>query len=324
MWLCIAAGAQPSFDWAPPPGTGYSAEIKASDFIEPTPASADPQAWDFSQVSGPVLGSVVVSPAASSPFASLFDGAQWVNDQDGQLAFWALVDGQFTALGNANATVGITLPFDDPLVQWSFPLELGSVVEDEFSCEQMLFGLPYSLQGETSSTVDAWGSLTMPDGTYFAETMRGRYDQLYTEIYDGDTAHWILSQAMYFVPDSSLPVFFHDELLVMDNGDNVLLEVTDVAWYANGVLSVPEPEASQVGAPFPNPIAVGTPLEWQVPDGWYWKALDVEGRTLSHGRVDGLSGLTLDTADWPSGLVLLVAESSQGSGLRKVHRLVVQ
>ena len=320
---CVSLVAQPVLEWTPPPGVGYAADVLASDFIEPTPSGEAAQEWDFSGVAGSVLSSVVVAPAATSPFAALFDGAEWVNDQNGQLAFWTMGDGQFTVLGNANATVGITLSFDDPLVQWAFPLALGDELADDFGIEQMLFGLPHSLQGSASSLVDAWGSLTMPDGTVFPEVLRGRYEQQYTEIYEDDTANWSLVQHMYFVPDSTLAVFLHEDLVVTDNGDNVLLEVSDVAWYGNGVLTVGEEMEANVSEPYPNPVMAGAPVEWPLPDGWKWRALDADGRVLAQGVVEGDGKLTMSTADWAAGLVLLVAESADGRALRRVHRLVV-
>lgn len=313
--------AQPVLQWAPPPGTGYSADLVAGDFIEPTPGGEAAQAWDFSGVSGSTVGLSVVAPASTSPFEPLFEGAEWVSETSGQLAFWAMVEGGFTIFGNANAAVGITLPFLDPLVQWSYPLEMGGMVEDDFGLEQMLFAQPYSLQGNVSSVVDAWGSMMMPDGTSFPEVLRVAYSQFYTETYEGDTANWYLDQYMYFVPDSALPVFFQEELIVTDNGDNVLLEVSDVAWYSNVVLSVPDEQGLRVADPFPNPVMRGEGVKWPLARGWSWSAVDVEGRVMAQGRVNEGDVARIETAGWSSGLVLLTAEGPQGQ--RVVNRLMV-
>lgn len=315
--------AQPVLDWVAPGGSGFSADILAAGFIEPTAAGAEPQAWDFSDISGNAVGLVSVSPANTSAFVSLFDGAEWVAGQGDQLSFWMMDEGDFTVLGNANAAVGITLPFDDPLVQWSYPMAYGEEIQDTFGTSLMLLGQPYELVGTANSVVDAWGSLVMPGGTVFPEVLRGNYQQEYTEVYDGDTAHWSLNQVMYFVPDSALPVFFHEALLVTDNAGTVLLEVTDVAWYANGVAQV-QPMDERMTAPFPNPADEGQWVTWKLPEGWHWQALDMKGRIVSEGEVVSGQPLRLDTRGWKSGVVLLVALDEQGEARGGVQRLLIR
>ena len=93
---------------------GYTADIIAAEFIEPTPASDQPQAWDFSGVSGSAVALFALEPSTLSPFNDAFSGAEWTNTVGDQVSFWALQEGDFTILGNANVTNGVTLPFDDP------------------------------------------------------------------------------------------------------------------------------------------------------------------------------------------------------------------
>lgn len=316
--------AQPVLEWGLPSGMGYSADIVAADYVEPTPASPEAQSWDFSGISGNAVGLFSLAPAGSSTFVSQFDGAEWVASQGDQLSFWMMDEGDFTVLGNANAMVGITLPFDDPLVQWSFPLEYGQVVEDEFAANLMLFGQPYELQGLVTSLVDAWGSLVMPDGTVYSEVLRGNYQQDYTEIYEGDTAHWSLNQVMYFVPDSSLAVFFHEALVVTDNEGTTLLEVTDVAWYANGVAFVPAHGELQVSAPYPNPVFEGEHLTGFLPEGWRYRIMSMEGKVLSEIYSDGSGTMEMLTEGWGRGMVLLAPVSPSGEVQGAVHRILIR
>lgn len=317
------ACAQPLLEWGAPSGMGYSADIVAAGFVEPTPASSEAQSWDFSGISGNSVGLFSLAPAVTSPFISLFDGAEWVASQGDQLSFWMMDEGNFTVLGNANAAVGITLPFDDPLVQWNFPMEYGQEVNDDFATDLMLFGQPYQLQGQTTSLVDAWGSLVTPDGAVYSEVLRGNYQQDYTEIYEGDTAHWSLNQVMYFVPDSALAVFFHEALEVTDNEGAVLLEVTDVAWYANGVATVSAPLEVESVAPYPNPVLEGQNLNGSLPEGWAYRAMSMEGRVLCEMHSDGVGELKISTEGWGRGMVLLVPVSPSGEVQGKVHRILI-
>ena len=226
--------------------------------------------------------------------------------------------------GNANVANGVALPFSDPLVQWTYPMELGTSSSDDFGAAITLFGLPYSLMGESSFEVDAWGSLVMPDGVEIQEVLRGVYTQFYTETYDGDTANWHLNQVVYFAPDSLLPLFYHEILDVTDLEGNMLLEVTDVAWLANGVTSIPTEEAPSAQAPYPNPVESGDEVTWPMAQGQRWRAMALDGKVLDEGVSRG-SFDRISTSGWGTGLVLLMSLGSDGQPCAScpVHRIVV-
>jgi len=314
VFFLLSAGllGQPVIEapvWAPP---GFSADIIAGDYVAPSPAGNEPQSWDFSNVSGSAISLLVLEPASLSPYADAFVNADWLFTNGDQLSFWNLEDDVFTVVGNANAASGVTLPFDDPLIQRTYPLEYGNTESDSMAIEMTLFGAPYSLWGEASFEVDAWGSIVLPDGTAHGEVLRGDYRQVYQESYDGDTNVWVLGQVMYFVSDSLMPVFLHEELTVTTLAGDVLLEVTDVAWYANHVLSVAEGPVESVSAPYPNPVRRGEDVNWTLPRGWSWEAITMDGRVVARGNVEADGRVTVPTVDWESGLVLLVPVSPDG------------
>jgi len=303
---------------------GYTADIIAAEFIEPTPASDEPQAWDFSGVSGSPFALFALEPSTLSPYNDAFSGAQWTNTVGDQASFWAFQEGDFTILGNANVTNGVTLAFDDPLVQWSLPMEFGDVVEDTFSADMMLFGEPYSLIGEATTEVDAWGSLVLPDGTEIEEVLRADYVQSYEESYAGDTNIWVLNQVYYFAQDSIMPVFFHEDLVVLDADSTQILAVTDVAWYANHLLSMPEVEMGLVSLPYPNPVGRGQDVQWELPRGWSWETISIDGRRIAQGAVDAFGQVSIPTGEWDTGIVLLVPRTSDGRAVGQPHRVFVR
>ena len=303
---------------------GYTADIIAAEFIEPTPASDEPQAWDFSGVSGSPIALFALEPSTLSPYNDAFSGAQWTNTVGDQAAFWALQEGDFTILGNANVTNDVTLPFDDPLVQWSLPMGFGDVVEDTFSADMMLDGQPYSLIGEATTEVDAWGSLVLPDGTEIEEVLRADYVQSYEESYRGVTNIWVLNQVYYFAQDSIMPVFVHEDLVVLDADSTQILAVTDVAWYANHLLSMPEVEMGVVSLPYPNPVDRGQDVQWELPQGWSWEAISTDGRRIAQGAVDAFGQASIPTGEWDTGIVLLVPRTSDGRAVGQPHRVFVR
>ena len=316
--------SQPVFQEPAMAPLGYSADIIAADFIPPTPPSAEPQAWDFSWVSGSAAALLVVEPASQSPYADAFSGAEWVNTVGDQLTFWSLDDGVFTVQGNANVVNGATLSFEDPLVQWSYPLEYGSASTDSFSVDMNLFGLPYSLLGEASLEVNAWGSLVMPGGEDMGDVLRADYSQTYLEAYDGDSNTWVLNQTVYFAGDSLLPVFFHEDLEVLDLDGNQLLEFSDVAWYAYHMLSTPDLEFESFSPPYPNPVNQGADLHWSLPSGWAWEAMGMDGRKRAEGKADEQGRVAISTEGWGPGMVLLSLKNPQGKPSGKPVRVFVQ
>ncbi len=325
MFICTGSVfAQPSLGFPSFPGAGYSSTLSFGEYLAPSPPDVEPQTWDFSDVNGTVLSNLELVPAGTSPFAPMFDGAEWVSINGDQVAFWAVLNGDFTVLGNANNANGVTVPFLDPLVQRSFPMELGNTLSDTFSANQMLFGLPYSLDGNATSSIDAWGSLTMPDGTVYPEVLRMDYFQYYAEAYDGDTANWSLSQVMYFAPEWPLPMFLHEELLVTDNAGEELLAFTDVAWYSSPVASAASEKTDFEKLAFPNPVVQGELLHWTLPAGCYWKVMSLSGQVIEHGVVTSQERKKFDTSTWDAGLVLLVPLTAEGRAMGQVQRVVIQ
>ena len=175
--------AQPVLDAPNPPPNGFGGEILVTEFVEPTAGSDEAQNWDFSDMSGVVVNNIELTPASSSLFAPSFPGAQWVVSNGDQLSFLDYTEEGTTVFGNANSANGVVLPFADPLVQWPFPVEYGFTHEDEFGVEQMLFGEPYSLVGNVTSTCDAWGSIVLPNGVgHFRGFARGLQSVLCGEL----------------------------------------------------------------------------------------------------------------------------------------------
>ena len=172
--------------------------------------------------------------------------------------------------------------------------------------------------------MDAWGSLVMPDGTELEEVLRANYVQSYEEAYAGDTNTWVLNQVFYFAQDSIMPVFLHEDLVVLDADSAQILAVTDVAWYANHLLSMPEVEMGVVSLPYPNPVDRGQDVQWELPRGWSWEAVAADGRRLAEGSADGFGQVSIPTGDWDTGIVLLVPRSSDGRAVGQPHRVFVR
>ena len=244
------------------PAAGFSKDLNAAAYLAPSPASDAPQAWDFSDVSGMAVGLQQVLPAGTSSLAPEFEGAEWVNSNGDQLSFWRWADGGMSILGNANAVNAITIPFDDPSVQWTYPLSYGDFHEDTFACEDTLFSLPYTLDGAVTSEVDAFGSLILPTGVSISEVLRVQYDQATPRPTMGTRPHGRLPRPC-MLRRVVAAVFFHEQLVVTDPAGLVLLEATDVAWFNNTVVSIAEQEEQSFVAAC-GAVEAGGVVHWQM------------------------------------------------------------
>ena len=54
------------------PQAGLTGDVVAGLHIEPTPGGADPQSWDFGDVSGTAISLIAINPAETSPLAPAF------------------------------------------------------------------------------------------------------------------------------------------------------------------------------------------------------------------------------------------------------------
>ena len=291
------------------PQAGLTGDVVAGLHIEPTPGGADPQSWDFGDVSGTAISLIAINPAETSPLAPAFPNAEWVLSNGDALGFYAFgSEGEFTVVGNGNAAQMLTLPFDDPAVQWTYPLAFGDSASDDFSAEVMLFGQPYALVGSVSMAVDAHGALAVPEGDYYPEVLRVVYDQVYQESYDGDTAVWFYNQVSYHVDGAPLPVFFHEVLRAEDSEGNELFYTDDVAWYGNLTTGVEEHMTSiEDMLVSPNPVNQGEMVKLVLPRGGA-RILDLAGRVIWSSASDEDTETALSTADWRPGPYILISE----------------
>lgn len=101
--------------------------------------------------------------------------------------YYKETDVQFHQAGVAFKLSGLSVPlrFDEPDILYTFPMNYGNVDSCESSLELDLPDLIYlSMEAERKNTVDGWGTLVTPFGSY--ETLRlksevSQYDSIYID-----------------------------------------------------------------------------------------------------------------------------------------------
>ena len=148
--------------------------------------SGEDQLWDYSDLnpSGAItlriqtVQQLGVQPAAESyPTATHVFEPVNVNTTD--VDYKRYGDGVFEKLGthyNPNQSSAPDLiDYTDPFTEIEFPLAYGSSFTDTYSHEQSNSFEAYIETGEFTATVDAWGTIILPSGT-FENVLRVRYD----------------------------------------------------------------------------------------------------------------------------------------------------
>ena len=208
-----------------------------------------------------------------------------------------------------NAANAITIPFDDPVVQWTYPWPMGIFMRTFFACEDTLFSLPYTLDGAVTGEVDAFGSLVLPTGVSISEVLRAVRPELHRDLRWGH-GHLVACPDHVCCADSLLPVFFHEQLVVTDPASLVLLEATDVP-FNNTVVSIAEQEEQSFVAAYPNRLRRAAWCTGRWPPSAVARSRC--GRPFARqgtSRYNGVVGL--QTEGW-RGLVLLVKEGQKSA-----------
>ena len=154
--------------------------------LEPGPSGAG-QSWNFSSLATHNTFQNTVLDPATTPFANQFPDATFsLLGTDGFYSYSQLTDEALLVLGGSAPLPGggsATARFDSPQQLIPAPATFGASFDDEFGFTLSLDGSPFGVDsvrihetGTQSAEIDAWGSLTIPSGTY--ETLRQRIETI--------------------------------------------------------------------------------------------------------------------------------------------------
>ncbi|GEM_PF-7038062 len=132
-----------------------------------------PRTWDLTAYDTPFIGSTEVVSVAGTPFAGDFPTANYCTEvsedieQGTVYTYSNIASDMWSWLGT-----GIELPDSswiqeyDPPGQVPLPINMGSSWVFAQGWADTVQGIPFSYQSRSHDTVDAWGSLIIPMGTY--------------------------------------------------------------------------------------------------------------------------------------------------------------
>lgn len=228
------------------------------------------QSWDLSGLTLQNIGTMNFTYAAGTTYADDFPQANWVWVHNatgvGSAYYYIEITTDGMDLWDRNVGLPNAVVYLDPVRIMKFPLELGESFTDEYSTTN---GVNYKHWTYTGN-----GTVTLPIGTVT--------DVALVVSEEGDIAFWN--------PEPLYPVMIAD--------------ATSAMFYLQNNVGIHGPELPSL-AVWPNPCRDILHLPTRVRHG-QWKVMDMQGRLLLEGMVNGQAGAVDVAGLAPGGYMLLL------------------
>lgn len=305
--------------------------IQANDTLPDSslvPGDAGPnQTWNFSSVSANEFDTLYTMLPSWTPYSDSFPGANYVIRQimldDTNYIFMDKNDDFFASLGYMASTNELEIMAIHVIPQeviMDFPVEYGNQRNESFYYEQTISSeipgydsLRYKTSTEKSVTVDAWGSITIPTGTY--NCLRTKTDET-----DYDST-WVLANGTWILAFSdSTPTltysWYTNEILPgyylfsMDYTDNIVSNVNYLYSTQVGIK-----EQTNIISPViaPNPVKTNTTIYLSEPVNGTIKLYNQTGTCVLNQPVNGQNAI-INMESLPAGIYVAVVSNTAQTG----------
>ncbi len=248
--------------------------------IDEGPAGAN-QSWDFSNISidttDPDFFWEALDPATTAEASSFSDAdiAVYIPPR-GDLVYYRTVGETVESVGMVTAPIdsigfpSLVIPYDDAELSGTFPLEYDkSVGPESFSGSYTLdydsipFALDFERFGTSSCNCDAYGTLTLPNGTW-DDVLRCRWDLMATDSSSFSKSVTHSWSYLWYEADTKLWLFaiYYNEMLEPISGP-----ISKQVFYNENAIMVANEEVATTSFEiFPNPIMSGQDLQLVFPE----------------------------------------------------------
>lgn len=134
------------------------------------PGSSGPnQTWDYSSFNVIYTNQATIMNPAITPFVSGFPGCNQVFYFDGTntYIYYDVNSNALIHYGEGFDTIPpLIIHFSDPLKEIEYPFSYNDNFTDDFFSDYTYAGMTTHRRGTSTTTADAWGSITTPEDTY--------------------------------------------------------------------------------------------------------------------------------------------------------------
>lgn len=176
--------------------------------------------WDFSTLPDLATTSDTIVDPASTPYPTQYPTADAAEGTYMGWGYFTQSTSDLQSLGSANADTYVSL--NDPWLRRSYPFTYGDTWADTFSGEGSGPSGSFTWNGSCSDTVDGWGTLLLPNGT-FQDVLRLRSTAVYEEAFTNsqDTLIHVWETYEWLIPGTKKSLLnFHRNTATL-NGNQV-------------------------------------------------------------------------------------------------------
>lgn len=280
--------------------------------------------WDYSGIVTQDSYEIHISPSSPSPYEDDYPGANWIMELPAysQSVYMNLGPNYFEFFGGIEQ--GGSYPLSDSDRFWPYPFEYGATWNDSMSGTLNVQGTIINRTGTTQSTMNGYGSVSMPGGVQLDDVTRLEMTREITDSSFTGVNIYVVHQIRFNQGDLLAPIVVHTNLQVISGLDTTVTNSTEVLQsYTAGQTSIEQPQ-SEFGM-FPNPARDDVQLVWSSFDASSKtvEVRDITGRVVEETRsVSGMSSTTIDVRSWASGVYTVTVNPGQKNPTTK--KLIVE
>ncbi len=328
------ASAQITIDQSDMPYVGLTVVTDSDGTSKPSYGpKGGPQYWDFSGLKKQLSKTILFMAPTSTKYSSAFPSANLADSTIGGngFNFFNISAGNFEAVGAEEIVVANATPFQiemnlaPPFEQSSLPATFGSTVLQTTAQGMEQFSVTFSIvvTGERfydtisyNDTVDAWGTMKMPNGQTYDVLRQRHNEEDYQDVYLDILSTWTFYERIvskkYQYNWYAKGVGY---ILVEMDMDSTTSNVKDIIWDTNA----PPPVLTglnKVGSSgktfvYPNPCGNSLTIQSASTSDLYLTVFDITGREIDRaGMPNGKS--ILNTGTYTNGVYIYTVTDQAG------------
>lgn len=333
--LLSKVSAQITIDQTDMPYTGLTVVTDSDGTSKPSPGTlGGPQFWDFSTLQRQAAKTILFMAPSSTPYASTFTTANLADSTIGGNGYTFINSSSsaFNATGAEEIEIAAANSFQIEInlapdfLQSNLPATLGNVVPPTLSTGMEQFNITFSVvvTGERfydsisyNDTVDAWGTMKMPNG-YTYDVLRQKHNETdYENVFIDIFSSWS-SYERFVVYKNQYDWYAKGigYILTEMDMDSTTSNVKDIIWDTTApapvTTSVNRISNQNVTIVYPNPCTTSAKFLTSAKNASTVSIFDISGRMID--RVSMKNGIaTYNTSAFSNGMYLYEINDLSGN-----------
>ncbi|PCJ81892.1 MAG: hypothetical protein COA49_02710 [Bacteroidetes bacterium] len=265
--------------------------------------------WDYSGVITPGGYEIVILPSSPSPFEDDYPEANWIMEigAANQSIYVNFGPDYLEYLGGVEQ--GISYPLTNSEIFFPYPFTYGETWIDDMSGTLNAAGMIINRSGIVESTVDGYGSLSLPGGIQLNDVTRVKTHREITDstIIGVDT--YVIDQIRFYQGTMLAPLVSHANIQIISPLDTTVINYCELLQtYTVGIDNIVTQDERLDFGMFPNPatsrVQVVTPsFEYGGSSINIIEVRDIAGRLVETiSPISGMNVSVFDVSSWTSGV----------------------